>query len=126
MTSAAHTHHSIDYFELTVADIPAARRFYEEAFSWSFTEYGPHYVGFVDGPPGSGRREIGGLCQAPADARGSAAPLVLLYSTDLEASLARVRAAGGALTRDIFAFPGGRRFQFTDPGGNELGVWSER
>jgi predicted enzyme related to lactoylglutathione lyase len=126
MTSGSHTHHSIDYFELAVSDLAAARRFYEQAFEWSFTEYGPEYVGFVDGPPGSGRREIGGLCVEPAAAtRGSTAPLFLLYSRDLEASRERVRAAGGALTRDIFAFPGGRRFQFTDPAGNELGVWSD-
>lgn len=125
-TPATHTHHSIDYFELAVADIAAARRFYEQAFDWSFTAYGPEYAGFVDGPADSGRREIGGMRQAPAEARGATAPLVLLYSTDLEASRERVRAAGGALTQDIFAFPGGRRFQFTDPAGNELGVWSDR
>src|SRR5687767_10654676 len=93
MTSDSHTHHAIDYVELPVADIPAARRFYEAAFDWSFTEYGPEYAGFVDGPQGSGRREIGGLRQASADARGSIAPLVLLYSTDLEATRERVRAA---------------------------------
>lgn len=125
MTSGSHTHHSIDYFELAVADIAAARRFYEQAFDWSFTEYGPEYAGFVDGPQDSGRREIGGLRLEPAAPRGATAPLFLLYSSDLEASRERVQKAGGALTRDIFAFPGGRRFQFTDPAGNELGVWSE-
>ena len=125
MTTGSHTHHGIDYVELAVPDIAAAKQFYAQAFGWSFTDYGPAYAGFVDGPADSGRREVGGLSQQPAAARGSAAPLVLLFSTDLEASRERVRAAGGVISRDIFAFPGGRRFHFTDPGGNELGVWAE-
>lgn len=126
MTSSAPTHHAIDYIELAVPDLAAAMRFYQSAFDWSFTEYGPHYAGFTDGPQASGRREIGGLREEAADARGPAAPLVLLFSTDLEASRERVRAAGGVITRDIFPFPGGRRFQFTDPAGNQLGVWSNQ
>lgn len=125
MTRGSHTHHAIDYVELAVPDIAAAKRFYAAAFAWSFTDYGPAYAGFADGPPDGGRREIGGLRQEPPAARGSSAPLVLLFSSDLEASRERVRAAGGVISRDIFAFPGGRRFHFTDPGGNELGVWAE-
>jgi predicted enzyme related to lactoylglutathione lyase len=126
MTSGAHTHHSIDYVELAVADLAAAKRFYQQAFDWSFTDYGPHYAGFVDGPSDCGRREIGGLSEEPGVARGTTSPRVILFSTDLAASLARVQAAGGQIVGDIFAFPGGRRFHFTDPSGNELGVWSER
>ena len=124
MTSAPSTHHAIDYIELAVPDLAAAMRFYQSAFDWSFTEYGPHYAGFADGPRDSGRREFGGLREEAAGARGAAAPLVLLFSSDLEASRERVKAAGGTITRDIFVFPGGRRFQFTDPAGNQLGVWS--
>ncbi len=124
MSSGAHTHLAIDYIELAVADIAAAKRFYEGAFAWSFTDYGPEYAGFVDGPADSGRRERGGLRHEPAVPR-SGAPLVLLYSNDLEATRTRVREAGGTIVQDIYAFPGGRRFHFTDPAGNELGVWSE-
>ena len=123
MTTGAHDHHTIDYVELAVPDLAAAKRFYEAAFAWSFTDYGPEYAGFSDG---TGRKEIGGLRQEPASARGSSAPLVLLFSSDLEASREAVKAAGGAITRDIYAFPGGRRFHFADPGDNELGVWSDR
>ncbi len=126
MSSDAHTHHSIDYVELVVTDLAAAKRFYHQAFAWSFTDYGPHYAGFIDGPPDCGRREMGGLSEEPAGARGATSPRVILFSTDLEASRARVQAAGGQIVRDIFEFPGGRRFHFTDPAGNELGVWSER
>ena len=49
---------------------------------------------------------------------------MILYATDLEAMDARVRAAGGTITRPIFSFPSGRRFHFRDPSGNELAVWS--
>ena len=115
---AQHHHHAIDYVEITVTDLPAAKRFYERAFGWEFTDYGPEYAGFR--PPGGG--EAGGLC-AGAEVRGGG-PLVVLYSGDLEATLEAVRAAGGAVVREPFAFPGGRRFHFADPSGNELAVWA--
>jgi predicted enzyme related to lactoylglutathione lyase len=114
----ASTHHAIDYVEFTVRDLVAAKRFYATAFGWQFNDYGPEYAGIkgVDG-------EVGGLHQA-AQAR-TGGPLVVLYSKDLEKTLAAVRAAGGKIVREPFDFPGGRRFQFTDPSGNELGVWSQ-
>jgi predicted enzyme related to lactoylglutathione lyase len=114
----ASTHHSIDYVELTVRDLPAAKRFYAAAFGWQFNDYGAEYAGIkgVDG-------EAGGLRQA-SDVR-TGGPLVVLYSKDLEKTLQAVRAAGGKIVREPFAFPGGRRFHFTDPSGNELGVWSQ-
>jgi len=119
-----HDHHGIDYLELAVADMAAAQAFYGAAFGWRFTDYGPDYAGFV---AGSAPRESGGLRRVDAAGdRGALAPLPILYSGALEASRERVRAAGGAITRDIFAFPGGRRFEFTDPSGNALAVWSDR
>ncbi|GAB7040140.1 MULTISPECIES: VOC family protein [Catenuloplanes] len=117
-----HSHHAIDYIELTVTDLAAAKRFYGDAFGWRFNDYGPSYAGIRaqrDGAP-----EVGGLNAAGEVRRGG--PLVLLYSADLDASVDAVRAAGGTVVRGPYDFPGGRRFHFTDPSGNELGAWSER
>ncbi|MEM9492333.1 MAG: VOC family protein [Myxococcota bacterium] len=116
-TSSDHVHHAIDYVELSVLDLDAAKRFYSAAFGWTFVDYGPDYAGIV----GEGR-EMGGLARAEEVRRGG--PLVVLYSRDLDASVAAVGAAGGAIVTAPFDFPGGRRFHFTDPSGNELAVWS--
>lgn len=116
---ASHEHHQIDYIEINVTDLDAAKRFYGRAFGWTFTDYGPVYVGFTD----AGRdREGGGFLKQDEVRHGGA--LVILYSRDLEATFAAVREAGGGITKEIFEFPGGRRFHFTDPSGNELAVWS--
>ena len=113
-----HTHHAIDYIEFTVPDLARVQRFYNEAFGWTFTDYGPTYAG-IQGPAG---REVGGIAETPAVRKGG--PLVILFSEDLEASVAAVRAAGGTISLPPFAFPGGQRFHFLDPSGNELAVWS--
>ncbi len=110
-------HHAIDYIEFTVTDLPAAKRFYADAFGWSFIDYGPDYAG-IQGAD----REVGGLHRADTVSTGG--PLVILYSQDLEQSLAAVRSAGGRILLEPFAFPGGRRFHFADPSGNQLAVWS--
>ncbi len=112
-----HTHHAIDYIEFSVTDVAAAKRFYAAAFGWEFTDYAPVYAGIKGGDG-----EVGGLRQVDAVQAGG--PLVVLYSTDLEASLKAVRAAGGTIVKEPFPFPGGRRFHFTDPSGNELAVWA--
>lgn len=114
----AKEHHAIDYIELTVRDVDEAKRFYSAAFGWQFNDYGPEYAG-IKGPDG----EVGGLAKSAAPRTGG--PLVILYSNDLEQSVAAVRKAGGKVVREPYSFPGGRRFQFTDPSGNELGVWSD-
>jgi len=119
VSAMTNTHHAIDYVELPAPDLSATRAFYEEAFGWQFNEYGPAYAG-IRAPSGDG--EVGGLdASAGPDRR---APLVLLYSDDLDASVAAVRAAGGTILLEPYSFPGGRRFHFTDPSGTELGVWS--
>ncbi len=113
------THHAISYVEINVTDLAAARAFYESAFGWQFNDYGPDYAG-IRAPAGEG--EVGGL-NATADlVRGG--PLVLLYSDDLEATQSAVEAAGGEVTSGPHDYPGGRRFHFTDPSGNALGVFS--
>lgn len=119
MTESNHTHHEIDYIELAVTDMARSQRFYSAAFDWEFTDYGPGYAGIRRRRGG----EAGGLRLEAAVIAGG--PLVILYSTDLELTLARVRRAGGVVSREIFAFPGGRRFHFQDPSGNELAVWSD-
>ena len=113
------THHAIDYVEFSVRDLAEAKRFYAAAFGWQFTDYGPTYAG-VRAPGADG--EVGGLAQTDDVQTGG--PLVVLTSDDLEASLAAVEAAGGVVSTPPFAFPGGRRFQFRDPSGNELAVAS--
>jgi uncharacterized protein len=118
MTSSAdHTHHAIDYIELTVTDVAEAKRFYGAAFGWSFNDYGPDYAGIQ----GAGR-EVGGLCKGPKPSAGG--PLVVLYSKDLPATVRAVAEAGGKIVKEPFAFPGGKRFHFADPAGNELAVWA--
>ena len=117
--SDSHRHHAIDYIEISVTDIAEAKRFYTAAFDWTFTDYGPTYAGIQ----GDGR-EVGGLTQVDHVARGG--PLVVLYSSDLDATLARVSEAGGEVVKEPFEFPGGRRFHFADPTGNELAVWAEQ
>lgn len=107
----------IDYVELPGADLPATKNFYGQAFGWRFTDYGPTYAAFGD----SG---LDGGFQADPE-QVPVAPLVVIFAKDLEAMLARVTAAGGAIVKPIFSFPGGRRFHFRDPSGNELAVFTE-
>jgi uncharacterized protein len=118
-SDAAPAHHTINYIELAVTDLEAAKAFYAAAFGWSFNDYGTDYAG-IKGDGG----EVGGL--RPDTEVRPGGPLVILYSNDLEASAEAVEAAGGGIVRPIYSFPGGRRFHFSDPAGNELAVWSDR
>ncbi|HEV2816552.1 MAG TPA: VOC family protein [Allosphingosinicella sp.] len=102
----------LNYVELPVGEIGPAKAFYERVFGWSLTDFGPTYAATL-----TGDTDIG--LQADA-AEATKAPLAVIDVDDLEAALAAVEAAGGTIVRPIFAFPGGRRFQFTDPAGNEL------
>lgn len=120
MTPSPQRHHSIDYVELTVTDVHRAKQFYSEAFGWGFNDYGPDYAGIRSSEAGA---EVGGLRRGEEVRVGG--PLVLLFSHDLEHSVEAVIDAGGQVIDGPYAFPGGRRFLFTDPDGNELGVWAE-
>ena len=111
-----HIHHTIDYIEIAVLDLATAKRFYSAAFGWEFNDYGPEYAGIKR----SGGGEVGGLAQRVDGSRGGV--LVVLYSNDLELSLETVENSGGTIVTPPFEFPGGRRFHFTDPSGNELAV----
>ena len=120
MTSTAPLHHSINYVELTVNDLEAAKSFYARALGWRLVDYGPTYAGIV-GPGGD--EEIGGLFGSQ-ESRPAGGPFVLLYSDDLDETARAIVDAGGEIVTEPYGFPGGRRLHFTDPSGNELGVWA--
>lgn len=107
----------LDYLEMQAAagTIDSVKAFYSAAFGWRFTDYGASYSAFEEGLDG------GFDGSAPKDMK----PLPVLYSEQLEDTLKAVEEAGGRITVPIFSFPGGRRFHFVDPAGNELAVWSE-
>jgi predicted enzyme related to lactoylglutathione lyase len=108
---------TINYIEFNVTDIARAKAFYGAVFDWRFTDYGPAYCAFSDG-------EMKGGFDAGGEVRPGG-PLVVLYASDLGEIQKRIETAGGKIVRDVFAFPGGSRFHFTDPDGYELAVWSE-
>lgn len=110
--------YAIDYVEFRVLDIARSKEFYGKAFGWRFTDYGPAYCEFTDG-----RLKGGFDASGPGSAGG---PLIVLYAADLEAAVGRITEAGGSIVKPVFAFPGGRRFHFTDPDGYELAVWSDQ
>lgn len=112
-------HHTINYIEFGVADLAAAKQFWAAAFGWEFNDYGDAYAGIK--LPGS-QTEFGGLNPGATPQPGGA--LVLIQSDDLDATLAAVRSAGGLVTQEPYNFPGGRRFHFAAPDGNELGVYA--
>jgi predicted enzyme related to lactoylglutathione lyase len=102
----------LNYVELPTKDIVAAKAFYEHAFGWELAEFGPTYAATL-----TGDTDIG--LQADAE-EATRTPLAVIEVEDLEATLEAVRRAGGTIARPVFAFPGGRRFHFIDPSGNEL------
>jgi uncharacterized protein len=113
-------HEKINYVEYAAKDLISTKAFFETAFGWTFTDYGPEYTSFSD------QGLDGGFYQAPLTSQSDAGgALIVLYSNDLEATLAKVTAAGGVIVKPIFDFPGGRRFQFLEPSGNELAVWGD-
>jgi predicted enzyme related to lactoylglutathione lyase len=109
----------LDYIEFATCDVAAAKKFYTAAFGWKFTDYGPDYVSFEDG------RLAGGFFTA-TDAPLKMNPIAVIFATNLEDAEARVKQAGGKIVKPSFEFPGGRRFQFTDPTGLELSVWCDK
>jgi predicted enzyme related to lactoylglutathione lyase len=107
----------INYVEFEARDLEAVKTFYSEVFNWEFTDYGPNYTSFSN----SGIQ--GGFEQSDEPIANGV--LIVLFHDNLESIIVEVVKAGGILTKEIFSFPGGRRFQFKDPAGNELAVWTE-
>ncbi len=116
--------HPINYIELPATDLAAMKAFYGAAFGWSFEDWGPAYVAFhgakVDGGFDGAATD---LPQSPRQP-GRHGALVILFSDDLAASEQAVCAAGGTISVPAYPFPGGRRFHFIDPSGNELAIWA--
>lgn len=110
----------INYVEIPARDLEATKRFFADAFGWTFVDYGPEYVAIENAGLDGGFFKSDSVATTNA---GSV--LVVLFSTDLEATLEKVEMSGGKIVKDIFSFPGGRRFHFSDPSGNEYAVWSE-
>ena len=110
----------INYIEIPAKNIEATKTFFSEVFGWSFVDYGPDYCSFaaqgVDG--GFFKSDL-----VVSTKNGS--PLIVLYSNSLETTQDKIEKADGKIIKPIFSFPGGRRFHFSDPNGNEFAVWSE-
>ena len=107
----------IDYVEIPVTDLKAAREFFSALFDWSFEEWGEDYMSFNDGYMDGGFRRA-------AEAAPASGVLIVFFSTDLERDFDRVQELGASISEPTFPFPGGRRFHFIDPTGTEYAIWS--
>ena len=118
--AAMNQHEKINYVEFPARDIEATKAFFTQAFGWSFEDFGPDYTAFSDQGLDGGffKSELSSSTE-----NGSA--LIIFYSQELEVTQAKIEKAGGEIIKPIFSFPGGRRFHFTDPSGNEYAVWSD-
>jgi len=112
-------HEKINYLEIPAKDIERTKAFFSEVFNWSYVDYGPDYVACEQAGIDVGifKSELTAETQ-----KGSV--LIVFYSDDLEKTLVKIEAAQGKVIQPIFSFPGGRRFHFSDPNGNEFAVWS--
>jgi len=113
-------HHHFNYIELPTTDMTAMKAFYSSVFGWDYVDYGPSYAA-IKGAGMDGGFDANAGRRKPSD-EGA---LIVLYSDDLEVSEQAVKQANGSITVPIFDFPGGRRFHFKDPSGNELAVWTK-
>tara|TARA_R110000868_G_scaffold410951_1_gene701032 strand:- start:335 stop:688 length:354 start_codon:yes stop_codon:yes gene_type:complete len=116
----SNLHGKLNYVEMAACNLEATKDFFTAAFDWQFVDYGPDYTAFanvgLDG--GFYRAEL-----ASRTEQGGA--LLVFFSDNLEHTLAAVEGAGGMIVKPIFEFPGGRRFHFREPSGNEFAVWAE-
>lgn len=114
-------HHKINYIEIPVKDVSATKEFFGQVFDWQFTDYGPDYAAIT----GAGI-DGGFFCAQQTVSTANGSVLVVIYSDDLVATQKRIERHSGKLVQPIFTFPGGRRFHFSDPNGNEYAVWSDK
>ncbi len=121
LVNVMHDHEKIDYVEFPAVDLEKTKEFFRQAFGWTFEDFGPTYTAFADQGLDGGfyQSEL----QSQADKGGA---LIVFYSEDIEATLQKVTAAGGKINKPIFSFPGGRRFHFIEPSGNEFSVWADK
>lgn len=109
----------INYIEFKAKDLGAIKQFYSSVFGWEFTDYGPSYISFEDKNSG-----IAGGFEFSDEPIVNGA-LIVIFHDQLEVVVNRIESAGGTINIPIFSFPGGKRFHFIDPSGNELAVWKE-
>jgi len=107
----------IDYIEFKAKDLEEIKRFYHQSFGWLFTDYGPTYASFSESGISGGFEKT--------EENINNGTIIVLYHQDLQSIKDIIIKSGGTISKDIFSFPGGRRFHFIDPSGNELAVWSE-
>ena len=107
----------IQYIEIYSTNLEETKKFYSETFGWTFTDFGPTYTAFNNSGVEGGFEKVEKVT--------SGGPLIVLYHADLESALKNITEAGGTISKEIFSFPGGRRFHFLDPSGNQLAIWSE-
>lgn len=113
-------HNKINYIEFAAHDLDRTKNFFQKVFGWDFTDYGPDYTAFE-----SRGIDCGIFRSDLASKTENGAALVVFYSENLEETEKHIKRAGGTITREIFSFPGGRRFHFYEPSGNEIAVWSD-
>ena len=112
-------HEKINYLELPAKDIEATKAFFSTVFGWEFVDYGPEYTAFANAGID------GGFYKAPLHvSTDNGSVLIVFYSDELEQTQAKITAAGGKIIKPVFSFPGGRRFHFADPNGNEFAAWT--
>ena len=120
ITEKRARHNKINYIEFAACDLEKTKDFFNQVFGWEFTDYGPEYTAY------EGRGIDCGFFKSDLSSsatNGGALPV--FFSENLEETERKIKSAGGSIVKEIFSFPGGRRFQFTEPSGNELGVWSD-
>ncbi len=115
----SQVNNTISYVEFPLSDTEGTRNFFSSVFGWELQDWGPDYLGF------SGAGVHGGFNRERPPATGGAGPLIVLFAADLDKKIAEVKAAGREISREIYEFPGGRRFHFIDPNGSEIAVWGE-
>jgi uncharacterized protein len=108
----------INYVEFSSTDLEKTKEFYSRSFNWRFTDYGPTYISFSESGVHGGFEKTEGKIVNGA--------LMVLYHENLDKIKDKIIESGGEISKEIFSFPGGRRFQFLDPSGNELAVWSDK
>ena len=114
-------HEKISYVEFPARNLQTTKEFFTQVFGWSFQDFGAEYTAF------SNQGIDGGFFKSElSSSTNNGAALIVFYSNNLELTLENIIRADGHIIKPIFPFPGGRRFHFTEPSGNEFAVWSDK
>jgi len=120
MSQKIDIHESINYLEFPAKDLNATKTFFSSVFEWKFVDYGTEYLAFSD------KTMEGGFYKSDLVSKASdGATLVVFYSENLEKTQKKIISHGGTISKEIFSFPGGSRFHFSDVSGNEFAVWTK-